>query len=193
MRIFQFSVPRTGSTLMFNALRFACSGTEVIKTHNFQDHHGSPISPDDVIVATVRDWRDAAVSYHSTQEDKSLYACVCEIEEWLKLFVKMTQLGNRKMIVRYEDVYDDYDLLLDTITDFTGSPKTYDRGQFNSMYGVKRVKEVSDELGSFDKVDHATGVHGKHINHVAPGAWRLVPEHPMVFDTLKPYLTKFGY
>ena len=204
-RIIQFSVPRSGSTLITQILMEMFPDTEVQKVHGYrEDWYLYPV------VVAVRDFRDCLVSIWRTHQNipldkvESSKMIKEEIDLWLgKLLKNIDDLDRitdecSPLILKYEDFVDSHELIFSKIEnffriDFPGETLV----KIAAKTSIENNLKKSLELNRFEQYDHDNLIHGLHIYKKGrPGAWlSLIPKehHSFVNKKLEKSLKKWGY
>ena len=207
--IIQAGVPRSGSTLVTQALEKLFPKATVLKIHGFRDV--------DTAVVTYRDFRDVLVSLWRVQKEIPLAELEqgkqmpkSDIEHFLPVVTKYVDDINRYksldnvLFLKYEQFYNDYDFLFDAF-------EQYFNVKLNSNLKKKIKKHISLEVNTrraakfpnfHSKRRHKMfarnnfRIHGLHIYSPKPGAWRdlIAPEHhELINNRLGKYLKQWGY
>lgn len=162
--ILQFSLPRSGSTLIYNILRELFSGHEIEKCHTLDNRN--TMSP---IVATYRNPVDIVASLLLCQEhsftDHEIREQVIKLNQqgiWDLLSIR--HLPNL-LLLRYEDFVDDYSMLFDNIKrHFDLSIPERMRQEISKKYDRESVQKLTAEYKEFSAYDSKTLFHGRHIS-----------------------------
>ncbi len=166
--VIQFGPPRTGSTLVWNAVRAICPELEVPKRHDLSFLHRSPLCRARFI-ATVRDPSDIIASMLGVSElTPTPEAVDSKIEELARQgMADAIWLRNhsRALILRYEDFYGDFDRLFTPIEGFLGKrAEASARKDFERRFSIDAVRERAEKLQSFDRFDPQDQIHGRHVS-----------------------------
>jgi len=167
-RVVQFGPPRTGSTLVWNAMRVMLPGETIPKRHDLNPLLRSPWYPCR-IVCTVRNPLDAiASSIRRYKLVPTSEVVASQINEFQRN--GMNELPglvdrDRVLILKYEEIYQDFDLLFDFLESFFGMPTGMEmRSRFRQEFSAARVKQKSDELGGFENFSVEDLFHGGHVS-----------------------------
>lgn len=167
-RFVQFGPPRTGSTLVWNAMRFMLPGLVIPKRHDL-----NPLLRPAIfgcrIVCTVRNPLDAMASFLRCYKFEPTLS---EVEERIREFRSngMDELPvlvrrERVLILKYEAFYHDFDFLFDQLELFLGVPADGGlREKFEAGFSARKVKEKSDRLGEFKNFSVDDHIHGGHMS-----------------------------
>lgn len=207
--ILQYSIERSGSTLVTQMLMKLFPTIKIRKTHTFNDNINYPI------VSTYRDFRDVMVSQWRVSEDISLedldngrIMCADEVKKFLKILISridefnhMYEVYNTNLIVlQYEKFINNYDYIFDELECFFNT--TFDaqlRHEIIQYTNLDINIERAQKFKSFHNKnwDKTTLIHGLHIyKRGQPGVWKqLVPsdQYEYVNSYLKKYLIQWGY
>jgi hypothetical protein len=205
--IVQYSIPRTGSTLITQILKQVFPDNKVFKTHNV-------IKQDLAIVSTYRDFRDVLVSgwrvHHdiplqdlnagrkitSEELDKNLRKLISDIKS---LEGMKAHYQDNMLLLKYEDFIHNYDYVFSELVRFFQVEISEDlRNKVKVYCSIDKNLERSGKFKTFRKQwDKDTLIHGLHIyKRGEPGGWKhLVPEelHYEVNSRLKKFLIRWGY
>lgn len=207
-KIIQYSIERSGSTLMTQILKRLFPGMKINKVHGFLKGVEHPI------VVTYRDFRDVMVSRWRVQEDIPLKDLDIgrkmnsnEISEYLGSTIERVKILNRMrrtyeknlITMQYEKFIEDYDYIFDELevffNDSFSEKLRQDIKQYSSLEAnTKRsLKFKSFHNGNWD----LNLIHGLHIYKKGqPGIWKqLVPKnkHDSVNFRFKEHLEQWGY
>jgi hypothetical protein len=167
-RVVQFGPPRTGSTLVWNAMRLLLPGETIPKRHDLNPllrHRWYPCR----MVCTVRNPLDAiASSIRRYGLEPSHDVIASQIGEFQRNGMNEIPalIGHRGVLfLRYEEVYQDFDRLFDRLQDFlqTGADVAL-RDRFKAEFDVRRIKQASDRLGGFGNFSTEDHIHGGHVS-----------------------------
>ncbi len=209
-RIIQYSMERSGSTLITQVLRQLFPKSKVHKTHGFVRE-----AEDVPIVTTVRDFRDVMVSGWRVHKDIPLEDLengrqidLNEMDKYLDVIITRAKTLNRMceaysdnlIVLQYEKFIHDYDYIFDKLEVFFNTSFKKNLRQNIKRYSsleenTKRsLKFQSFHNGNWDK---KTLIHGLHIyKNGQHGVWKdLIPasQHEFVNSSLKSYLEQWGY
>lgn len=167
-RVVQFGPPRTGSTLVWNAMRVMLPGEVIPKRHDLNPLLRCPSYPCR-IVCTVRNPLDAIASSIRRYAFAPTADVVGEqINEFIRHGMnELPALVRRKrvLILKYEEFYRSFDFLFDQLEAFfDASADAGLREKFNAEFSARRVKEKSDRLGAFENFSVEDHIHGAHVS-----------------------------
>lgn len=200
--VVQCSPVRTGSTLVWNALRFMFPGRDIPKRHDLNPVLRSALHPCR-IVATVRDPRDCILSMlEVAKEDATEESVGRKLRELDRHGLReMLRIRNRPrtLFLRYEEIHDDFPRMFGRLEDFFGM--RVDEAvvvDFTRRFTIEEVMSRSRQLGAFDRFDPVDKIHGAHVSgrKGVPGGYRmlLAPELRMhVEHHCAAYMKAFGY
>ena len=176
--IVSYSMSRTGSTLVFNILRFLYP--ETIACHPpagwLTEHH--------TIVGTYRHPIDSLLSNIRISEPK-------EIDDPLLL----KHLNSRSMLhghlkrdmdahkkkggvqlkLKYEMFWDNYEFIFDKLEDVLAiNISNCQRKEMQEKYGIKNALRTQRHLANWDEVDKETRLHGGHIKTPRPYHYKQI-------------------
>ena len=167
-RVVQFGPPRTGSTLVWNAMRVMLPGRRIPKRHDLnvllrRGCFGSRI------VCTIRNPLDAiASSIRRYKLEPSPGVIESQIREFQRNGMdEMPDLVRRRnvLILKYEEFYRDFDRLFDPLEDFFGTSADAPlRERFKVEFDVRRIKQASEQLGEFGNFSSEILIHGGHVS-----------------------------
>lgn len=200
--IVQCSPVRTGSTLVWNALKAMFPGVEIPKRHDLNVFLRSPLHPCR-IVATVRDPRDVVVSMLALSgEEMTSEGIIHKLHELDRHgLLEMRRIRNRPrtLILRYEDIYRDYSRLFSLLGDFFDL-RVNKRiiSDFESRFHIENVMRKSKRLGGFETFDPEDQIHGGHVSDRKgePGGYRLVLDDAscrLIESHCSEFMEAFGY
>ncbi len=178
-KIYLNTPPRTGSTLVYNVLRFLFENDDhkpwdgnfwnlIVKSH------GDPFLRSDVIyITTIRDPVEACLSQYRvycSQKKKILPIEVLYqiVHEQLRSFKHLEKLVSNKMrliILEYEEIVDDLRFLfsiLESKFNITIDPR--DKDFLQRALSKENVIKNAEKMGAFASVDDFSLIHGSHID-----------------------------
>ncbi len=167
-RVVQFGPPRTGSTLVWNAMRVMLPGEVIPKRHDLNPLLRCAWYPCR-IVCTVRNPLDAIAS---SIRRYALVPTADVVGEQINEFKQngmdeLPQLLQRKnvLVLEYEAFYQDFGFLFDQLEAFfDASADAGLREKFHAEFSAWRVKEKSDRLGAFENFSVEDHIHGGHVS-----------------------------
>jgi|ETNvirnome_6_100_1030635.scaffolds.fasta_scaffold04441_6 hypothetical protein len=191
-RIIQFSTGRSGSTMVWQVLK-ELFPNRVIKCHEkelsdiYEECRGNLKCP---VVATQRDPRDVLISIIKirhfindverikTDLDRSVllqYIGELKYKEALLRHYTSPHVPNPLLLLRYEDFYNDYDHLFDTLeTFFAIKIDLPTRRRLEESTSIRANMDRQKKFNTFAEVDPESNIHGDHITFPDPGSHRLV-------------------
>lgn len=200
--VIQFGPPRTGSTLVWNAIRAIRSDLDVPKRHTLSFLHRSTFCRAR-IVGTVRDPLDIITSMLSISDlEPSPQAVSSMIEEVARQGISdAIWLKGRpnSLILRYEDFYENFGALFDALEGFLETTASAsERTKFEDRFNIDSVRRRAEALGRFDEFDHEDLIHGRHISPQAgrPGSHAGILDPAAIEgirDRFADYITAFRY
>ncbi|HYC01524.1 MAG TPA: hypothetical protein VEC57_20500 [Candidatus Limnocylindrales bacterium] len=165
--IVQLGPPRTGSTLVWNALRAIFPSRIILKRHALTPVRASILARSR-LVCTVRHPLDALAS-SILRSDAPVTAeqferHVADLELPLRQILAL-QGRPRARVLRYERFVGDLDGLLDELAAFFAVPLD-DAGRCRARQrcDIEAAERLAQDLGSFSRVDPDTQIHGRHIS-----------------------------
>jgi hypothetical protein len=167
-RFVQFGPPRTGSTLVWNAMRAMMPMEAIPKRHdlNFMLRRACFGAR---IVCTVRDPLDAIASsirrYGLGPTPDVIDSQIREFQingmDELPHLIKRGKV----LFLKYEEFYQDFDGMFDQLEWFLGlSADPALREGFKVGFSTERIKEKSDRLGGFENFSTVDHIHGAHVS-----------------------------
>lgn len=179
--IVQLSLPRTGSTLLFNILQYLFeSGDQnrVIKTHTFS-HIPTHIKKDKTIylVSSLRSPLDQLASRILTfnidpKETNFLLREVKALVKHQKKLIRTVTKQKHSLLLNY-DQFSDFDYLFDNLERFFEIHiAEEDRAYIRKNFCKESFQKVSDALQDYTQIDPLTNLHGNHIHQSFPGYWK---------------------
>lgn len=200
--VIQFSLPRTGSTVVWNALRAMLPGTKVPKRHDLSFLSRSPFCRSK-IVCTVRHPADIICSMLGVSELEPTPEAVAGKIRELRDHGLPDLLAIRHrpgtLFLRYEEFYEDFDALFDRLGDFLGvEADAQTRAEFRERFDIRKVRERSESLGGFGNFDTTDHIHGRHVSEHSgrPGYHTGVLDEALIRlirSELKEIHDEFGY
>jgi hypothetical protein len=175
--ITQYSMPRTGSTLIRRILDELF--TNVTSRHpplRKPSIHNDGILviscryPLDVFVSVVR------ISGASGLDDSTLNHYLPSLEAQYRLyFHDLSLFKNDKVKLKYEKFWNNYDYIFDRLENFFDlqiSQKK--RKHINHVCGIKNTKKIQGALEGFNDTDEKTKIHGDHIATPEPFGYKKI-------------------
>lgn len=212
-----YSLPRSGSTMLINFLRtiFIYDNGEVILRH--WDPHACATNlhnfeiPNKFVIINMRDFRDVGASRWRAMHAK--YDCGTVVNKMNKDLVRTQGKENRMftdlldkiiennphaLIIKYEDYWDNIDVLVEKIEKYLGLKIPDELLEVaKKEVTFDRYKSISDSQGDkFHIVDKKTNIHAKHMYTGKPGTWKDFVEEEDWDDyqkTIKEVLERYEY
>ena len=193
--VIQFSPPRTGSTLVWNALKLYVNDPH--KTHLVKDVHELSKS---LIVSTIRNPFDMVCSsilrYERTFNEQSVQETIQMFESYnFNILLSLTEKNNC-LILKYESFYNNYDFLFNELNYFLkNNISTREILSFKNEFSVNRVLEKVSHLKKFGNYNRENLFHGKHIgpNNGAPNSYEKYLNEDMKNQIKKSFKDIFSY
>lgn len=200
--IIQLSIPRTGSTLLFQVLSDLFPGTTIVKAHDWHPSYDGK-----KIVSSYRDPRATAVSYWRTNKDiktpqkkmsrgdiKTYYKSVNSMATY---FLSLRKNQNM-LFLKYEDFYKDFDFLFEKLESYFGCTFDEDlKSKISEQRSISSNKVLSEKLQTFKSFDKKNLLHGNHIyKNGSSDSWRdfIKPNDVNFFEEVfRPVMIKLGY
>ncbi len=180
MKILQYGPPRCGTTMLWQILNYLFEG-KIKKTHEF-------INTDKPIISIYRDFRDSYVSFcrifniNNDNIDKSIMSSkFSEYKKRIDILNKYKSHYKNKdniLWIKYEDIIDDFDLLLDKIELFLKMEVSdKQRKEIKEKFSRKKNKEISNKLKSegknfFQGFEKDSLIHSGHIHTGNHNSWK---------------------
>lgn len=182
--IYQYSISRSGSTLIWQILHY------LFPEHTIRKKHQPPRE----VVKTVisyRDPRDRVVSkwrkgFQQHKErvlssKEQLNRLLTENERHfsqLKKYLEKHTEGQDYIVLCYEKFYENFDYIYQKLEAFFGIVITEEQRQhIAENFNVNKNKDIADSLPTFHNIHRPSNIHGNHICPAtmgAPGGWRTV-------------------
>lgn len=199
MRIIQFGIPRSGSTLVWQIMK-ECLFSHIQKIHGYI--LGSHV------ICTYRDFRDCVVSNWRIFADRSENQKLTEeeIKGYCEHVLKSVRALNKykkfedrtKMaFLKYEDFVNKPDMIFDALEkvfDFKISKEK--RINLTNEFSFKKNTQRSLKFKTFGEWDDKTGIHGKHIFKGEVEGWKKFikdEDRALLHEYLGKDLKKWGY
>jgi hypothetical protein len=194
-KVIQFSPPRTGSTLVWNALKLYVN--DPYKTHLVKDVHKVSKS---LIVSTIRNPFDMVCSsilrYERAFNEQSVQETIQMFESYnFNILLSLTEKKNC-LILKYESFYNNYDFLFSELNYFFNkSISTREILSFKNEFSVNRVLEKVSHLKKFGNYNQENLFHGKHIgpNNGVPKSYEKYLNEDMKNQIKKSFKDIFYY
>jgi predicted O-linked N-acetylglucosamine transferase (SPINDLY family) len=184
-KIIQWSPPRSGSTLVWQILDKLFEDptyTEnkwlkpniVQKTHTLD--YSKLDNPNYFFITTIRNPIDCMVSFMTVNREEFTKE---NIETNMKLYLnyfdvlKLVKKSKYSVILRYEQFYDDFTVIYDTIEKVFGIKiTTAQREEMNSTFSRTQNKKIANTMKNFDSWEKNSFIHGDHINSSKISYWK---------------------
>lgn len=162
--ILQFSLPRSGSTLVYNILRELYPRHRIEKCHTLDRRN-----LESTIVATYRNPADIVASLLLVSNSSVTDANIREQSILLNRqgIWDLLTIRNRSnmLLLRYEDFFDDFDVLFNNIENhFQIRISSEKRKELSTKYNRESVQAMTERYGDFSQYDSETQFHGRHIS-----------------------------
>mgnify|MGYP006293134553 CR=1 FL=1 len=200
-RITQFSPPRTGSTLVWNALKVAFPDRRIRKKHRLRRKERSRLFPQS-LVCTVRAPHEAVASSclraSDTPDDESIRQAVKIVGNAFEDLAAVHKYPN-VLLLRYEAFYTHHPHIFEQLEEFFRlqlEPELKER--FYEQFALDKVREKSMALGAFSRMDASDEIHGRHVSKYGgePGTAGKVfnaAQLNFIHTELQPMYSEFGY
>lgn len=188
--ILQYSIGRSGSTMIWQILKKLCEPTyKIIKCHPQQmvefENSTHPI------IITQRDPRDSILSYirishfgkntELFESGLNLDILKSNINIWKNLENNLRHYVNNykgsSIILRYENFYNDYDYIFNELGKLIDLDDLSDsfKQQIIDSTNINKNKKHQEKFGTdFTKHSDDTGIHGGHIKHPQPKLYERI-------------------
>lgn len=215
MKVAQYALPRSGSTLVLQVLLKILGEDNVDYSHNFRETNLP-------LIATLRDFRDIVASYwriwHGKLENNQIVNVPTynEVKSAIgSTMGRINQLNQYQdyykdknvLWLRYEDFFEDYEYLFNEIENFLGitvSKEKRDKIIKETNLEAKRKYQTEIPLDPnktriFDNYEHRHDIHANHIHPTIkpiPGYWKQIfPKefYGLIEFTLEEPLKRWGY
>ena len=205
--LFHYTIGRSGSTMISQILKNLFSKDYIVRC----GHENYPVTPQDKLVITYRDFRDVMFSFWRVYQDipfeeldKGRQMTIKEVEKYTCLVAGMANGILRKtrekhsnpLLIKYEDFVNNYEYIFSKLEKhFEINIPQEKREELINRFGKKANKTKSAHLKSFKKVTKDL-VHGLHVYKGEVGIWKkYVPKekHKYVNDKLSRALREWGY
>lgn len=190
-----YGVPRSASTYAWQIMG-DIFGAGVIRTH-----HCLTVPTCIPVVRTVRDWRDAVVSYwrchHRTTKqmtEEIIRQYVARFHEHVITLAYWTKHNPESPLVKYEDIIRQPELFFE-IAEQVGGPEIPPtrRSEILAAHSAKVNRALSNNQRMLDK---RTLLQPYHLHEAATGKWRAFVSDSgadLLTGLLAPALEKWGY
>lgn len=177
-KIYLYSLSRTGSTVVWQVLRYLFPEAILSKRHSPPTKEWDGSYP---IVMTYRDPRDRLASQYRKGRigtvpltnknylDRLLEQSDVKFQEF-RQFVEKHGQNSQCLLLCYEQFYEDFDHLIDRLTNFFQIDITdAQREHIKSTFNVERNLEIASKLHNFHQLDNESQIHGNHISPLYKG------------------------
>ena len=213
-KVIVFSASRTGSSLVYNVLRFVfesegnlfCSHNEfnqrcsVLKTHKFSDLN--LLEEKNVLyVITVRNPVDAIISNYRicpcviVNIREFVEELICRHKECLLFAESMQNEGHNVVFIKYEEFEDNLDFIFNFIEDrFLIELADLDKILMSQGYAKENIYFSTKGFSDFKQYLPVSGFHGKHVTleKYTPPA-ELLYWLNLYLPDIAPAFKKYGY
>ena len=184
--VLQYSMPRTGSTLIRRILYGVFPELEQPSQHPplVSDGLGDLIiscrHPLDVLVSIIR------INGADTKRisDDTLDHYLPQLESQYRVYFNdLLNFKGYKLKLKYEKFWNNYDYIFDELERFFNNRLTFaipvkiskeKRSNIKKICGIKNTKKIQDTLDCFDNVDEKTKIHGSHIATPEPYNYKKI-------------------
>lgn len=193
------SIPRSGSTLVWQILKTIFHETEIPKIHP-----DTPIADDSTCVSTIRHPYDVAASRYRVRlsrggvRDGGPLGLEAEIGVMITMFANLSFILKVNScdihLLRYEDFYQDHTPIYELAHKLGRPVPEKDRIRISAMFSADANRKRAAKLKSFYDVGEEN-IHGDHLGPVEPGSWRSSPEwmRKMIQDSCYLLCVEWGY
>lgn len=213
-KIALFSLPRTGSSLVYNIFRYLFEAPEnfsyfhnefnlnclVLKTQRFEEIKqvdGSPI----IYIVTIRNPIDSITSHYRIYSHKIhniqnfVKFRIAIYMEFLKFYEDLRQKGKDVLFLKYEDFAENIDYIFDRIESrFAIHIDQADRILMQKGYGRENVLSSVELFPDFEGYWPLSGFHGQHIkSDTYKPPKELTYWIEKLIEQVKPEFRKYGY
>ena len=206
--IYQISIIRSGSTLVYQILCDLFPNRKVVKQHHFPKipHLDFPVvstyrDPRDILVST---WRTFILSRNgksirNIMTKKDIDDTVKFLDPYIINFNKGKERFSESVLwLKYEDFYKDTDVIFNAMEKyFSTTIPNKKRENIKANCSIDKNRKRSKSFKNFVEYDYLkTEIHGDHIFKGEIGGWKaVVPDdlHDMVNDKFKNDLKLWGY
>ena len=198
-RILLYTPSRTGSTFVYNVLNYLCEDIlwipnqfedkRVQKTH-YPDKNGVlqrllSEGRNVILIVTVRNPIDSTLSLCNILDVSYKNGAIHYAKYIAKEFVGIKKSIVPSTILRYEHFNNNFPYLFNKIEELlkVEIPDNVKK-EVSTIFSREAMKSIADALGSFDKVDPLTQLHGNHVD-------KELSEYvasPIVREAILPYL-----
>jgi len=161
--LIQFSPIRSGSTLVFNILRF-------LGKNSNKEHYKYIFENDNKYIVTVRHPYNSIISsimrYDNEINIKNIKFTLTHYLEQGGNHIANEDLNtSNHCILIYEKFYNDLDYILDKFESFFNEKYSDDiRNEIKIKFSIENIKHITEKYKTFAEYDPLTHWHGKHIS-----------------------------
>ena len=177
--IYRYSIPRSGSALMWNILSSLYPG-KVVNLHS----PPRQLNEEDLVVIQYRNPLDSIMSfYRVTYPDTILTdkrALDGQIRTYMKWFHRLCKFINetpseKVLLLKYEKFAFDFDYTFDCLEKFFSiTIRERRREKMKKKFNLEAARKIADQFEDFSQYDHRTHLHGHHIYNGQPGNWKTL-------------------
>lgn len=187
-----FSIPRSGSTLIWNITK-ELVGPNVQKIHHCAGHDGRKT------IIPYRHPYDSVVSHYNCHDGETIQDFNKDIDMLIPTFedfLKYDPDADDVLFLKYEEFYTNPTRAIKSIALFLGVDVTDDRVQeIREKFCIANVRKIVERYDNFNQYDPKTHIHGNHIGNVKPNQWEYLSSvyKEVLYDRVGKYLDKMGY
>ena len=190
-----YGVPRSASSFTWQVMG------DIFKTGVFRTHK-YVVVPDHVpVIATIRDWRDALVSYwrlhypqHSTMPEEGIWQYVAKYQEHICTLRYWAKTRPDMPVLRYEDTVVQPERLFE-VAEQVGGPQLdlQERAECLAAHSSTTNRAIANNLKTFDKTRLMAP---RHVHEAEVGVWRHFVDDrgaSLITELLMAALEEWGY
>lgn len=187
MKVYTYGIPRSGSTLVWNTTKLIL-GERPIKTHDYHIKY-------DKNIISYRHPYDICVSLVNCGACGEYKSAVRHFITSYNKFIQYKKDDKRNLFLKYEDFWDDYDYLIDNISNHLGvTVSKVEKSSIIMNTCVDEAQKISDKFKKFSKYDTESLIHGNHINGINPEQWKQLKQDQLnELTKLDEYVKIMGY
>lgn len=178
-KIVQFGPHRTGTTLVYNVLRYLFEDDSCMKINGFCNFKNKVIKThvthyfqnwkDEIYFVTIRNPIDTIYSHyfhhHYTDAKNSIPEYTAAIMKEYKEIDILQKLGKQVVLLKYEEFSKDIDVIFSSIEKaFSITIDENDKNHLRTTLSKESVLAYSNQIAKFNNWDRVTHIHGSHIN-----------------------------
>lgn len=205
-KIYLSTPPRTGSTLVYNVLRFLFepenhNNWEMNASNLITKNHETNLVPKDgLFVFTMRNPVEACMShYRVCCSDQNAILPLKILDEILKMQVnslrylnKLISKNKKVLVLKYESFVDNFDSLFESIENsFRINISLTDKDIIKSALNKENVSKHIEGFSSFSQYDELSLFHGLHINHGEFSEEFEAIVRADIISRIQPYIREF--